>query len=326
MDASSTVDTVVKEPASLVLEVPFTPSSREQVDFAALTHAGKVRSSNQDSYLVYRVGRFWEPITTSLPRDHLPARYEACGYGMAVADGMGGHQGGEVASRMALRTAVALILNAARWALRLDDPAARQEELEGLITRGLDIFRQVSETIAWQALSDPTLSGMGTTLTAAYSSGADLIVFHVGDSRAYLYRGGQLQQLTRDHTVAQEMVEEGRLPAEEAGRHPLCHVLTRAIGGRGYDIRADVHHVRLLDGDSILLCSDGLTNMVPDSRITSLLGRGSPIEAACQDLVDEALTAGGKDNITVLLARYHFPAQDATLVLEKPGSSQGGPA
>jgi protein phosphatase len=303
MDAMHNTPTEIREP----YEVFFPAPMHEQVEFGAVTHPGKVRPTNEDSYLVYRTGRFWEPLSTSLPDDQLPTRYEANGYGMSVADGMGGHRAGEVASRLALRTAVALMLNASRWALRPENAWARQEEIEATIQRGLDYFRQINEAVASQAHGDPSLSGMGTTLTAACSFGMDLIVFHVGDSRAYLFRNGQLQQLTRDHTVAQALVEEGALPPHEAIRHPLCHVLTRAIGARGREIHADVHQVQLLDGDRVLLCSDGLTGMVPDARIAEVLAQDGPPTAACHRLLDAALEAGGKDNITVVLAHYRFP-------------------
>jgi protein phosphatase len=307
MTALSTDDTVIKEVVPFPCDLSFPSTPGEQVEFGALTHSGKVRPTNEDSFLIYRTGRFWEPLLTSLPEDQLPTRYEANGYGMAVADGMGGHRAGEVASRLALRTAVSLILNAAHWALHVDHPSQQQQEIEAGVQRGLDYFRQINEAIARQAEGDPSLAGMGTTLTVAYSFGTDLVVFHVGDSRAYLLRGGRLEQLTRDHTVAQAMVEEGALPADEACRHPLCHVLTRAVGGRAAELRADVCQVRLHDGDSLLLCSDGLTGMVHDGRIIQVLAQGHTAPAACKALVDEALQAGGRDNITVLLARYHFP-------------------
>lgn len=289
-------------------EMPTPFSSLVKVEFAARTDTGKVRHHNEDSYLIFRTGRFFKRLHTSLPEGQLPEHFEESAYVLAVADGMGGHQAGDVASSLALRTAVSLILNAAHWALKLDHPDDRAHLIDEAIARGVAYFREINQTLAKQARSDPSLARMGTTLTSAYSFGADLFVLHVGDSRAYLFREGHLRQLTRDHTMVQALVEAGTLSHEQAARHRLRHVLTRALGGGGEEeLRVDVTHRELLDGDCLLLCSDGLSSMVPDGRIREVLARGEALEAACQTLVDLALQAGGKDNVTVLLARYQLP-------------------
>jgi protein phosphatase len=149
---------------------------------------------------------------------------------------------------------------------------------------------------------------MGTTLTLACSSADELFIGHVGDSRAYVLRGGNLIRLTRDHTHAQELADAGLIPQENVARHRLRHVLSRALGPRGSDIEVDVTRLRLLDGDQLLVCTDGLTGMVPDEAITPLVGKGTAQEA-CQALIDAAIAAGGKDNVTVVLARYQFPLE-----------------
>jgi protein phosphatase len=291
-------------------ELPQPFSSLVEVEFAARTHVGKVRPHNEDSYLIFRTGRSFQRLHTSLPDAQVPPRFDEAGYVMAVADGMGGHGAGDVASSLALRTAVALVLNAAHWALKLDHPEERTREVEQAIARATRYFEQIHQTLANEALADPALARMGTTLTASYSFGDDLFVLHVGDSRAYLFREGRLQQLTRDHTIVQTMVDAGVLPREEAPRHRLRHVLTRALGGGpGEAARVDVTHRQLQDGDCVLLCSDGLSGMVPDERIREALARGDAAEATCESLVERALEAGGKDNVTVLLARYRLPAQ-----------------
>src|SRR5262245_12416035 len=290
-------------------DMPEPFSSLVAFELAARTDVGKVRPHNEDSYLVFRTARSFKRLATSLPEDQLPERFHEAGYVMAVADGMGGHGAGEVASSLALRTAVALVLNAAHWALKLDHPEERAAQIEEAIARGTRYFEQIHEALAAEALADAALSRMGTTLTASYSFGKDLFVLHVGDSRAYLFRQGQLQQLTRDHTMVQTMVDAGVLSREEAARHRLRHVLTRALGGGAADAaRVDVTHRELLDGDTVLLCSDGLSGMVSDAEIQSILARGDAMQATCDALVERALEGGGKDNVTVVLARYELPA------------------
>jgi protein phosphatase len=155
---------------------------------------------------------------------------------------------------------------------------------------------------------------MGTTLTGAYTVGPEAFLGHVGDSRAYLYRAGRLAQLTRDHTMAQ-LARDSGLPVVERSWH---RTLTNCLGGVGDEVRVEFHHVRLADGDHLLLCTDGLTDMVPDDEIAAVLGRpGAPQEQA-QALVDAALRGGGKDNVTVVVAHY-------ALVGPRSGDDAGRP-
>jgi protein phosphatase len=281
---------------------PDTGSARVQVDIAAQTHQGLVRGANEDHYLVLRFGRTLETLLTSLPRDQTPVRAEEVGYGLLVADGVGGAAAGEMASRLALSTLVGLILHTPDWILS-DEP----EDTERVIQRLADRYRRIHEALRDQGLGDPLLAGMGTTMTLAASLGASAVIGHIGDSRAYLFRGGKLHQLTRDHTWAQTLVEMGRLSADEVPRHPMRHVLIRALGGRERNIEGDFQRAWLADGDQLLLCTDGLTDMVDDAAIASLLGGAASSSEACQALVAAALDKGGKDNVTVTLARYRFP-------------------
>src|SRR5262249_51273320 len=145
--------------------------------------------------------------------------------------------------------------------------------------------------------------GMGTTLTAAGSFGLDLLLVQVGDSRAYLYRAGQLEQLTRDQTLAQELIEEGLLDPDQAKTHRSRHVLTNAIGGQP-GVRGEVLKVRLENGDRLLLSTDGLHDLVSNDRIAEILGLHADPKAACRALVEAALDEGGRDNITVVVADY----------------------
>ena len=209
----------------------------------------------------------------------------------AVADGMGGHQAGEVASETALRP-VAELDGAA-----YDDPKAATEALA-------DAIRSANDNVVSQAQSDPNLAGMGTTLTAVMVRDGSMHLAHVGDSRAYLLRQGeQINQLTTDHTLVEQLVQDGRLSRDEIGNHPQRSVITRAIGvERTVDVDTLAPLV-LQAGDQVLLCSDGLTGPVSDAEVATILAEESDGDAAVQRLIDAANEAGGPDNITVVLLR-----------------------
>jgi serine/threonine protein phosphatase PrpC len=230
------------------------------------TDVGRARSGNEDSYFCGRTV-------------------------FAVADGLGGHQGGEVASAAAVEPLAAL--DGREFA----DPAEAAEALTAAI-------REANSAILDRAAGDPGLWGMGTTVTAAAQAGdRHLQLAHVGDSRAYLLRDGSLEQLTTDHTVVAELVRRGRLTPAQAAIHPERSILTRAVG---LDPRIPVdtpEPVELRDGDQVLLSSDGLTEAVDDDQIAELLSSQDNGNAACQALIDAANAAGGPDNITVVLLR-----------------------
>jgi len=227
---------------------------------------GRARSGNEDSYFCGRTV-------------------------FAVADGLGGHQGGEVASAAAVAPLAALD------GRELATPAEAAEALAAAI-------QEANSAILDRAAGDPSLWGMGTTMTAAaVTADGHLQLAHVGDSRAYLLRDGALEQLTTDHTVVAELVRRGRLTPELAAIHPERSILTRAVG---LDARIPVDTPDPLDlrpGDQCLLCSDGLTEAVPDPTIAELLSTDEDGNAACRSLIDAANEAGGPDNITVVLVR-----------------------
>jgi protein phosphatase len=141
----------------------------------------------------------------------------------------------------------------------------------------------------------------------AYTVGAELFAGHVGDSRLYLYRAGKLTQLTRDHTVAQSLADAGEISVEQIATHRQRHVLTSAIGGNAGMVQADILRARLLNDDRLLLCSDGLTDLISDERIERVLEKTENSQRACDQLVDLALHEGGRDNVTVIVARYRIP-------------------
>lgn len=277
------------------------PNTSLHAEISALSHTGKVRTNNEDHYLVTRVGRSMHTLMTNLPQGLVPDRFDTAGFTMVVADGMGGHAAGEVASRMAIGTLVEIVLDVPDWIMNLEgDNAERVKE------RVETYYRKVDQTLAEHARNDKSLAGMGTTMTIAYSIGPDLFLAHVGDSRCYLFHDGQLQQLTRDQTQAQMLVDAGLLRREEMATSRLRSVLTNALGCGDPALEVEMQRLQLGAGDRLLLCSDGLTDMVDDPTIAEVLARPKGPAAACRALVDLALDHGGHDNVTVVVADYVF--------------------
>jgi protein phosphatase len=203
-----------------------------------------------------------------------------------VADGMGGAQAGEVASR----TAVDVFTDGLP-----DGGGSVEQRLAALVA-------EANARLHALAQGDEQRAGMGTTLTAAYLDVDDLAVAHVGDSRLYCLRDGQLEQRTDDHSLVGELVRRGQLSPEEAEEHPQRSIITRALGPEG-EVAVDHHTWPARDGDVFLLCSDGLTTMVPDDRVAELLTAAPDLRSAARSLIDAANAAGGRDNITVILFR-----------------------
>jgi protein phosphatase len=303
---------LIISPSAADAELPKPVSTAVRADFGAVSHPGLVRSKNEDHFLVSQAKREHRVLLSNVPSDHIPVPMGDEGYVIIVADGMGGMAAGEVASRQAIATGLNLIQNSPKWGFKINKKEAR--ELFERVNRHLqDIDRALTE----QSYSDRRLFGMGTTLTAAYSVGVDLFIIHVGDSRAYLYRKGELRQLTKDHTIAQTMADAGVIAPEEVRRHRKRNVLTNFLGGHSGRVKGDVRWLRLADADRVLVCSDGLTEMVDDPTIAETLGRYHEPTEAAQALLDESLRRGGTDNVTVVLARYHIPGISPT----GPGAS-----
>jgi protein phosphatase len=274
------------------------PAADATLAYGALSHQGLVRSNNEDHYLVARLSRQADVLLTNLPASYAPRRFEQSAYALAVADGMGGAAAGEVASALALSLGASLTLDASRWQLDLDDKAAGR-----LKERVSEFFRLIDRALTERASREPGLAGMGTTLTVAYVVGLEAMVFHIGDSRAYLWRRGALTQLTRDETLAQALADSGEITADAVATHPMRHVLMRAMGVGTGEASATIYPVRLERGDWLLLCSDGLTDQVKDGAIADVIAQATGPDSACQALVEAALTAGGHDNVTVVLAQ-----------------------
>lgn len=270
------------------------------VDLGALSHQGHVRENNEDSYLVLRFGRSLENLITNLDDDLLEQSYTITGYGMLVADGMGGVAGGDIASRLALSKLVELVVDTSDWILSLK----QQRDVTAVLERMTDRFMQIDSAVRREADHDFTLQGMGTTLTVAAVLGSDLLVGHVGDSRAYLLRGSTLKQLTTDHTLAQALIDAGVADPDDPASRSMRHVLTAAVGSLGQEVDPQVQRFKLERGDQLLLCTDGLTETVEDSTIAHVLQDSATAQSACQALIDLALAGGGNDNITVVVAKF----------------------
>jgi PPM family protein phosphatase len=203
----------------------------------------------------------------------------------AVADGMGGARAGEVASRLAVEA----------FDARHGGDGSPEQQLA-------DVARAANREIYDLAQEDAAHAGMGTTFTAAMLTGRELAIAHVGDSRLYRFRDGELERLTDDHSLVEEFVRQGKLTPEEAELHPQRSIITRALGPEP-DVEVDTHTHSARQGDVYLICSDGLTGMVSEREVADILGSSSSLDAAADGLITAANAAGGKDNITVVLFR-----------------------
>ncbi len=209
-----------------------------------------------------------------------------------VADGMGGHKAGEIASKKAIEYFLEYINE------NIND--CLNEEITDCLVGAL---AYCNEKIYQTSKSQNDFEGMGTTFTCGVIEKNKLIVVHVGDSRAYIFGANSYRQVTGDHSFVMEMVRLGRLTTEEASEHPKKNIITKAVGTEK-SIEADVFVEELKEGDFILICSDGLTNMVQDSRIAEIIKENSKIEDSLKSLVDEANKNGGRDNISVVLIGF----------------------
>jgi protein phosphatase len=289
---------------------------RSKIDYSGLTHIGNSRSRNEDQFLVADLNKSMLVHQTSLRQDdHTRLFGGSQGQLLLVADGMGGHAAGEQASAIAVESLEQYVLNTMPWFYRL------QENLD---------FDSCQKSIETAALINPARHGMGTTLTMAYILWPWLYVVHAGDSRCYLFRDSRLEQITTDHTVAQQLVERGAITRSEAKRSRWSHVLHNCVGGGSHELNAEVHKAELKPGDTILLCTDGLTAGVRDERIVEVLGKRTCAEDACRELVDRANELGGTDNVTVVVARVYdarqpVPEAKAEADWEAEGGATSGP-
>jgi protein phosphatase len=290
-------------PYSSADEIPLEPPSRTiRVKYGAVSDPGKVRPRNEDHYMVARVRRTLDVLAHNLPRGEMAESLAEDAYAMVVADGMGGMNAGDVASMLAVSTGVKLADHSVKWGFKINDREARE-----LLRRMSMYFRIIDRRITRKSEEHRRYFGMGTTMTLAYSVGIHLFLIHVGDSRAYLYRRGKLQQLTHDHTVAQALADAGHIDQSEVRTHSKRNTLTNYLGGFRGRVKADVRWLQLEDEDRVLICSDGLSDMVDDPGIVACMASHPEPDAAALALAQEALDHGGRDNITIIVARYGIP-------------------
>jgi len=272
------------------------------LDLFGITHPGKVRKENQDHFLLATVHQQAVVHATSLPQpEKLPVRGERLATILLVADGVGGAKAGREASRLAAEAITRYVTFAMRC---FQGPVRTADEdfFDALRTAALEAHRAVLAEGAARAEA----SGMATTLTLAVAVWPRMYVVQVGDSRCYRYWDGELHQVTRDQTVAQELADQGVLPRENVSTSPLSNVLASAIGG--HEAKPETSVLDIPTGCVVLLCSDGLTKHVSDAEIAEHIRAMTSSEQLCRGLVDKALERGGTDNITVIVGRARKPA------------------
>jgi len=273
---------------------PKRPRTHGPPESFGITDVGCVRSINEDHFVVAELARSILVKGSSVPASELPVFAESNRQLLLVADGLGGHSGGELASRLVAEELVSFLADAIPVGRALQSGGDRvvEQSVRSAIERCQVLIDRKAE-------SNEALAHMGTTVTMAFVARPYMVVGHVGDSRCYLLRRGKLQQLTRDHTMAQEKAEPGATVTSSDG-----HWLTSAIAGGLLGVTPDVFTVELEPGDVTLLCTDGLTREVSDQTIRNILDSGWSAVKACHLLVQAARTAGGRDNITGVVARF----------------------
>ncbi len=268
-----------------------------EIDVFGMTDRGRVRSENQDHFLVCSLHKSVRLHHTSLPNpEQLPLEGERLAFMALVADGVGSHTAGEKASRLASESVVQYVSQSIRC-YYTEDPSHEH----GFLQQLYDSVMNAHQTVESVAESQQELGGMATTLTLVMTAWPNGYIVQVGDSRCYRLRGQELERITRDQTVAQGLADEGALTQSQADRSHFSHVLTSAIGGS--ETNPVVSRIALDWEDILLLCSDGLTGHLKDDEIRDALVNLESSEATCRQLVETALERGGTDNITVVIGR-----------------------
>lgn len=277
------------------------PKTMVDIDAFGVTDVGKKRSVNEDQFLIASLSKSMLIRQTSLPRDeHERLVGTPRGTLLAVADGMGGHGGGDVASTLAVDVIMHYVLHIMPWFFRLDE--SYESDLTDELRAALDRSHRAVLDAAESSDSDHPL--MGTTVTMAYVVWPRVYVVHVGDSRCYLFRKPDLEQITKDHTLAQQMIDKDMLDEDRAPDSRWSNVLWNAVGGGSDDMEPEVYKAKLEPGDAMVLCTDGLTKHVDDNEIRRILEKDSEASESVENLVNEANADGGTDNITAVVARF----------------------
>lgn len=299
---SSTADTGLSIPAA-PRTTSFPQVSVElTVKAFGITDQGKVRETNEDQFLTAELTKSMRLWQTSLPAQPRVQVGEEQAHLFLVADGMGGHRAGERASTLAVTAIEHFTLNSFKWFFGTDSIEAKK-----VLAQFQAALTQADAAIVEEAADRPELRGMGTTVTMAFQLGAQLCVVHVGDSRAYLYREGELHQLTKDHTLVADLVRSGVIQPDEAAGHRMRHVITNVVGGPEAGVKVEARALQIQAGDRVLLCSDGLTEGVTDEVIATTLAAEREVEAAAKKLLAHAMAGPAKDNITMVVASFESP-------------------
>jgi len=280
------------------------------INVAGCSDVGKVRAHNEDAYLIATLQRSMAVHDSSLS-DAANRWFASNGLGtlLVVADGMGGHDKGDVASQMAVRTIADYALNVMPWVTQQANPQPQgfqgnHETLTGIRTQLSNAVLTGDANIRQASSGTESTLKMGTTLTLAYVIWPRLYVVHVGDSRCYLYRLGQLSRLTKDHTLAQQIMDQG-YPGVDASSH-LHDMLWNSLGGSDELPSPQALRYDLCQGDVLVLCSDGLTKHVDEAQLLATLATRAAPKDLCRSLVDQANAAGGTDNVTVVIAQVEL--------------------
>jgi PPM family protein phosphatase len=276
-----------------------------------ITDRGKVRPTNEDQFLIAELTKAMRVWQTSLPEPKLQVSEEHA-HLFLVADGMGGHRAGERASALAVVAIEQFTLNTFKWFF-----GSNNTEAQKVLAQFQSAFSQADASILKEAAEHPELSGMGTTVTMAFHVGSQLCVVHVGDSRAYLYRDRALHQLTQDHTLMADMVRSGALRPDQVAGHGLRHVITNVVGGQELGVDVEARAFELQAGDRLLLCSDGLTEMVTNEAIAATLNAEPVPEVAAKKLLAQANDGGARDNITLVIVQFD-PAEPGYASMASP--------
>ncbi|XZE44943.1 PP2C family protein-serine/threonine phosphatase [Pirellulaceae bacterium SH467] len=264
------------------------------------TDKGRVRTENQDHFFIADLSRSMRVQTNSLDMDRYSRLHGgALGHLFLVADGMGGHRGGREASQLAIQYFISSILNSMRWIVRIE-PGAEDRFLDDLQR----LLSNAHKTLQTYSAQEQELKGMGTTLTMSYVSWPRMIVVHAGDTRCYVLRKGELKLITRDHTVANQLIRSGQLSPEAEDRSPWANVLVNALGAGASDVTADIYKVDLEIGDRLMMCSDGLNKHIKEDEIREILMQQTSAEDAANMLVYRAIEEGGADNVTVIVSDF----------------------
>jgi protein phosphatase len=273
------------------------------VDCFGASHPGRQRESNEDRFLTAEIGRRMLVRQTTIQLAEGRRRFDALqGYLLVVADGMGGLPGGEYASELAVGAVANYVLSAMPCLRR--SAVSPECGVDGELRRALQDCH--TELLGF-ARQHPNYQGLGTTLTVALLLWPTLHVLHVGDSRCYLYRAGNLTRVTTDQNIAQDLVDSGLLTPETAAHSPWSRMLLNAVDDRPDALEPRMYEVALTAGDGIVLCTDGLTASLTETALTQILAKATTAQAACEALVQAANDAGGTDNITVVIARTAPP-------------------